>query len=289
MVASLFAEASQRAINDGVSGVLIERNPNITDASGAYASTSMFILREMPRYTGDSGNALASGVTLIPETANTPATFEIVIPLPIEQTDLGTVRPGDQISFGDQTQLQFAIRNAIEDGAVLRLICSTSVFGAPPTSPSGSEFIIERQPRKLVSSRVDMPTGYLVDLRLSGEVDSTDTFFAQAPDATSSVSYLFNGRGSIDRFFYANSAGALDFGIPRQPAYLMVREYSADEGGELIENVLNSERQMWVTVDPTTGAANVIPGVGVDTAVFTTLPDRLKEARQLGSQGQAAQ
>ena len=69
----------------------------------------------------------------------------------------------------------------------------------------------------------------------------------------------------------------------------MVREYSPDEGGESVESVLRSERQMWVTVDPTTGAANVISGLGVDTNVFTTLPEALEEARKLGSQGQAAQ
>ena len=33
MVASLFAEASQRAINDGVAGVVIDRNPNIEELS----------------------------------------------------------------------------------------------------------------------------------------------------------------------------------------------------------------------------------------------------------------
>ena len=46
---------------------------------------------------------------------------------------------------------------------------------------------------------------------------------------------------------------------------------------------------MWVTVDPSTGAANVVSGLGVDTSVFTTLSERLAEARKLGSEGQAAQ
>ena len=67
------------------------------------------------------------------------------------------------------------------------------------------------------------------------------------------------------------------------------QEYSTDEGGELVDIVLRSERQMWVTIDQTTGAANVISGLGVDTSVFTTLPQSLERARQLGSQGQAAQ
>jgi len=284
MVASLFAEASQRAINDGVAGVVIDRNPNIMEDDGiAYAGTSMFILREIPRYTGDDETAMTAGLV----DTGTPL-LAVLIPLPREQEDLDIIRIGDQISFGDQTQVRFLIAGLNDNQpGQLRILFERSAFGEPPINPS--KFIIHRQPRRLVSSRIDLPTGYLVDLRCSGEVGPEGAFFAQAPDATGSVSYIFNGRGSIDRFFFTNSAGGLATGIPTQPAYLMVREYNPDEGGELVENVLSSERQMWVTVEPTTGAANVISGVGVDTSVFTTLPEALAAARQLGSQGQAAQ
>ena len=283
MVASLFAEASQRAINDGVAGVVIDRNPNIEEGGVAYAGTSMFILREIPRYTGDNATAMTAGLV----DTGTPL-LAVLIPLPREQEDLDIIRIGDQISFGDQTQVRFLIAGLNDNQpGQLTILFEPSAFGEPPINPS--KFIIHRQPRRLVSSRIDLPTGYLVDLRCSGEVGPEGAFFAQAPDATGSVSYIFNGRGSIDRFFFTNSAGGLATGIPTQPAYLMVREYNPDEGGELVENVLSSERQMWVTVEPTTGAANVISGVGVDTSVFTTLPEALAAARQLGSQGQAAQ
>ena len=283
MVASLFAEASQRAINDGVAGVVIDRNPNIEEGGVAYAGTSMFILREIPRYTGDDETAMTAGLV----DTGTPL-LAVLIPLPREQEDLDIIRIGDQISFGDQTQVRFLIAGLNDNQpGQLTILFEPSAFGEPPINPS--KFIIHRQPRRLVSSRIDLPTGYLVDLRCSGEVGPTGAFFAQAPDATGSVSYIFNGRGSIDRFFFTNSAGGLATGIPTQPAYLMVREYNPDEGGELVGNVLSSERQMWVTVEPTTGAANVISGVGVDTSVFTTLPEALAAARQLGSQGQAAQ
>ena len=285
MVASLFAEASQRAINDGVAGVVIDRNPNIEEGGVAYAGTSMFILREIPRYTGDDETAMAAG--LVEVEVDTETLLAVLIPLPREQEDLDIIRIGDQISFGDQTQVRFLIRGLNDNQpGQLTILFEPSAFGEPPINPS--KFIIHRQPRRLVSSRIDLPTGYLVDLRCSGEVGPTGAFFAQAPDATGSVSYIFNGRGSIDRFFFTTSTG-LETGIPTQPAYLMVREYNPDEGGELVENVLSSERQMWVTVEPTTGAANVISGVGVDTSVFTTLPEALAAARQLGSQGQAAQ
>ena len=330
-MASLFAQASQRAVNDGVSGVVIERNPNIVENGVAYAGTSMFILREIPPYIGEEATDVAEYAQF--STADFPGTpphhlfdpsnpfipFDIWIPAPFEED---IVQAGDQISFNGQP-LRFNIDSVLAETHladstidVLRLRLSspfdfvagnipepriTRVNPSDQNSKSRAEigsFVVHRQPRKLVSSRVDMPTGYLVDLRLSGELFNGNTIFSldarSAVDPSvnptpNSVAYLFNGRGAIDRFVYTDDTGIRRVGLPKEPAYLMVREYSPDEGGESVESVLRSERQMWVTVDPTTGAANVISGLGVDTNVFTTLPEALEEARKLGSQGQAAQ
>ena len=334
MVASLFAEASQRASNEGVSGVVIERNPNITDGTGAYAGTSLFILREVPPYigTGTVGSGSVTGSGAVQYVQASPVSFpmqpqnlnefdpdnpsapfdDIWIPAPFEE---GIVQAGDQVSFNGQS-LRLTIVSLIEethfDGSpVLRLELqppepdSFVAGNIPPlniTDNSGSSqltigsggFTVHRQPRRLVSSRIDLPTGYLVDLRLSGEHNTSGTsVFSLDPRATvtpdtvpNSVGLLFNGRGEVDRYLFTDAAGVRQRTIPTQPVYLMVREYSADEGGETIQNVLSSENQMWVTVDATTGAANVLSGLGV---AFTTLPDALEDARQLGSQGQAAQ
>ena len=287
LVASTFAQASQRAINDGVAGVLIERNPNIIernpnitdeDTGVAYAATSMFLMRRIPRYVGENPDAVA---TRMSDTL-------VSIVTPLEQAALGTIRVGDQISFGNQSQLRFLINDIAESGANLNLTLAPSPFGAPPNDPS--KFVIYRQPRRLASSRVDLPTGYLVDLRLSGELNASNTsFFALDTSATpESVTYLFNGRGNIDRFFYTDGGGARLNQFPTQPAYLMVREFNPEENGETIQNVLNSDLSMWVTVELTTGAANVIPGVAVDLD-NTPLPEALSNARTIGRTGQAAQ
>ena len=333
-LASLFADASQRAINSGTAGVVIERNPNIVDeATGiAYAGTSMFILREVPPYVGNLATDVAEYVPTntadVPEVPrhkrfnpDIPADpFFIWIPAPFEE---GIVQPGDQISFNNQP-LRFNI-DSVELGThsadssleVLQLQLSSPfnfVAGnIPParatlvnpragSTASRAEigtFVVHRQPRKLVSSRVDMPTGYLVDLRLSGELDddSGENFFtfdtrvtvAEGDPTPNSVAYLFNGRGAIDRFVFSDDSGNRRGGLPKEPVYLLVREYSTEENGERRDIVLSSEQQMWVTVEPTTGAANVVSGVGVDTSQFTTLPAALREARKLASQGQAAQ
>ena len=278
LVASTFAQASQRAINDGEAGVLIVRNPNITEDDVAYAATSMFLMRRIPRYIGEN----------IGDQAMISSPTSVSIPLPSEQAALGTIRVGDQISFGNQSQLRFLINDIAESGANLNLTLAPSPFGAPPNDPS--KFVIYRQPRRLASSRVDLPTGYLVDLRLSGELNASNTsFFALDTSATpESVTYLFNGRGNIDRFFYTDGGGARLNQFPTQPAYLMVREFNPEENGETIQNVLNSDLSMWVTVELTTGAANVIPGVAVDLD-NTPLPEALSNARTIGRTGQAAQ
>ena len=285
LVASMFAQASQRAINDGEAGVLIERNPNITDevTGVAYAATSMFLMRRIPRYIGES----------VDEEAVISSATSVSIPLPSEQTTLGTIRVGDQISFGNQSQLRFSIDELNENSGMLQLTLAPSPFGTPPSNAppnNTSEFIIYRQPRRLASSRIDLPTGYLVDLRLSGELNASNTsFFALDTSATpESVTYLFNGRGNIDRFFYTDGGGARLNQFPTQPAYLMVREFNPEENGETIQNVLNSDLSMWVTVELTTGAANVIPGVAVDLD-NTPLPEALSNARTIGRTGQAAQ
>ncbi len=284
VVASMFAQASQRAINDGEAGVLIERNPNITDEDTgvAYAATSMFLMRRIPRYIGES----------VDEEAVISSATSVSIPLPSEQTTLGTIRVGDQISFGNQSQLRFTITDLNEAGSNLELTLDPSRFGTPPSNAppnNTSEFIIYRQPRRLASSRIDLPTGYLVDLRLSGELANADTSFFALDTSAESVTYLFNGRGNIDRFFYTDSVGARLNRFPSQPAYLMVREFNPEENGETIENVLNNDLSMWVTIELTTGAANVIPGVAVDLDNTPSIPEALSNARTIGRTGQAAQ
>ena len=333
-LASLFADASQRAINSGTAGVVIERNPNIVDeATGiAYAGTSMFILREVPPYVGNLATDVAEYVPTntadVPEVPrhkrfnpDIPADpFFIWIPAPFEE---GIVQPGDQISFNNQPlrfnidSVELETHSADSSLEVLQLQLSSpfnfvagnipparATLVNPDTGSTASRaeigtFVVHRQPRKLVSSRVDMPTGYLVDLRLSGELDddSGENFFtfdtrvtvAEGDPTPNSVAYLFNGRGAIDRFVFSDDSGNRRGGLPKEPVYLLVREYSTEENGERRDIVLSSEQQMWVTVEPTTGAANVVSGVGVDTSQFTTLPAALREARKLASQGQAAQ
>ena len=334
LVASVMAQASQRAVNDGEAGVVIERNPNIISPSGNvrsyFAGTSLFLLRKVPNYTGEDLASVAEVARnrAVPfpteETAGDFSLNEVFIPLPLDQESLGTIRATDQISFAGQPNIRFNIQELETqtdpgDGIPkLRLLLGfssdffnigTSFPDPEITSDSNSgnnrkligSFVVHRQPRKLVSSRVDLPTGYLIDLRLSGETDPSGTQMLFDLDnravgtvaQPNSIIYLFNGGGSIDRFYYSLRTGPVSYPrqvqIPSQPAYLMVREYNTDISDEFVSSILSSDSTMWVTVDPVTGATNVVPGVAVDPSTFPTLRDALRGARILSSQGQAAQ
>ena len=336
-VASLFAQASQRGINDGEAGVVIERNPNILAADGtAYAGTSLFMLRRSPRYVGDAPDAKAERVRQSSEAF--PATTDeldvhasdVYIPLPFEQEDLGLVQVDDQISFASQPNIRFLItavetdRDVVDNTDKLRLsLASTSDFWTledyipvpeiteDPNVADVSQqviggFSIARSPRKLVSSRVDLPAGYLIDLRFSGPVNLEDdqVLFNQDdrsvvdlsdPDAVpNSVTYIFNSRGAIDRFIYsvevANGNYQRASQKPSEPAFLMVREYNTDDGGETAAAVLGNERTMWVTADPATGAANVVSSIPIEIDPDNPVSNQvaLRAARTFSSQGQQA-
>ena len=332
-VASLFAEASQRGINDGEAGVVIERNPNILAADGtAYAGTSLFILRRSPRYSGDGEDAVAERVRLSSEAF--PATTDeldvhasdVYIPVPFEQEDLGLVQVDDQISFASQPNIRFVItavetdRDVVDNIDKLRLsLASASDFWTledyipnpeiteDPNVADVSQqviggFSIARRPRKLVSSRVDLPTGYLIDLRLSGPINLAEdqVLFDQddrsvGTDAVpNSVTYVFNSRGAIDRFIYsvevADGVYQRASQKPSEPAFLMVREYNTDDGGETTLAVLGNERTMWVTADPATGAANVVSSIPIEIDPDNPVSNQvaLRAARTFSSQGQQA-
>ena len=323
VVASLFAQASQRAINDGEAGVVIERNQNIVEGTSFYAGTSLFLMRKVPRYVGEEGDEAEVkhqiNASLFDRNGN------IYIPIPAEQEELNTVMVGDSITFDGKENIQYVILEVeIEEDEFdndtpklrLRLRQPTDFledpggifFNSPSTQVNGGRekilgpFTVYRRPRKLVSSRVDLPSGYLIDLRLSGEagtfsgrqttlfnLDTRSNAAVGVNDAPNSVGYLFNRRGAIDRVFYTIQQGA-NFNattkIPDEPAYLMVREYRPEENSEVTDELLGRERFMWVTVDPDNGSANVVSGVATD--ITGGLITALAESRSLSREGQQA-
>ena len=191
VVGSLFANASQRAVIDGVAGVRIVRNPNYiipgtgTGALGTemqYAATEISLLRSVPNFVGDSvgadiENALPAGM---PDNA-------IAIDMPLEQEALGIIQAGDFISFGnsrsryrilsispDTTEDGMPFTPPIGDPRKMQLI--VDLAGYLPAPQDEAAFSVYRRPRVLRSSTTRLPDNYILDLRYSG-FDVLDGFY----------------------------------------------------------------------------------------------------------------
>ena len=240
---SVFAAASQRAVNEGTAGVVIERNPNLVDANGVlYGGTVLYVMRPVPPYTGDSENEFATRL----------ADFQLRIPYPLEQTK-NLVAANDYVSvnYGSvRYQILAATKMTIlgVDYLDLTLSAGQGVAVMPPLPGSGAAiypFVIHRQPRKLESSRVELPEGYLIDTRYSGPLNANaDILTPPLTDAgrswfdeiiklpfyddvipaekarklkeAASIRVIFNSSGSIDRMYYYNP----NLNIGYNPSYV---------------------------------------------------------------------
>ena len=232
VVGSLLAKASQNAVNDGTAGVIIERNENFVDDQGVmYGASTMYLMRKVPPYTGDlaPANNLAYPV----------AEYVIEVPPPFE-ADAVLINDYISVNYNSVKYRIIGIGNsqtrADDQNIPFKTLTLSSGMGGAvmpflPKANSGVPFIVHRQPRKLASSRVDLPNGFLVDLRYSGPinvnantagtlVEPTRSWFDEVvlpPDpnanavanlemayAARTVQIIFNSNGGVDRVYYYN-------------------------------------------------------------------------------------
>ncbi len=232
VVGSLLAKASQNAVNDGTAGVIIERNENFVDDEGVmYGATTMYLMRKVPPYTGD----LAPADNL----AYPVSEYVIEVPPPFE-SDAVLVNDYISVNYNSVKYRIIGIGNSqtrtdAQNVPFKVLTLSAGMGGAVlpslPTLNSPVPFVVHRQPRKLASSRVDLPNGFLVDMRYSGPinvnantagplVEPTRSWFDEIilpPDpnagavanlemayASRTVQIIFNSNGGVDRVYYYN-------------------------------------------------------------------------------------
>lgn len=165
VVGSMFSQASQRAVTDGVSGVVLQRNDNFNAGGYLYAATRIGILRKVPNFTGDQEGSVA-----------TPVTAGVIsIPYPLEQESLEIVQAGDSIRLGTSS-VSYQITKVNEDKTATPPVLNLVLSGAaganylpdPGVFTGTRSYSIERLPRLLKSSVVDLPDGHVIDLRFSG-------------------------------------------------------------------------------------------------------------------------
>ena len=280
IVGSTFANASQRAVNEGRAGVLLERHPNFVDAAGVnFACTTMYTMRSLPPYTGDDTSSVAMFVS-----ANS-----VTIPRPLEQDDMEIIRVNDYIRLNNSS-VRYRIL-AFTPGPTMTLTLDRAGF-LPPPPPGNYPFVIYRQPRKLESSRVELPDGYMIDLRFSGPVTVDGSIFNQTvPSADElQVAVTFDDAGAIDWLYYFDNTGTAQNIRPTGSLYWFVTEYEIDSTNSPID----SPSAMWVTNNNITGGVNVgytAPPSGLidmDGDGDTDTADKILEARSIAAQQQSA-
>lgn len=311
--ASMFAAVSQQAIGDGTAGIMIERNPNLIDADGVrFAGTRMFRMRAVPPFIGDGAM----------DRATRTGDYQLTIPKPLEYDSNRIVDVHDQISVNNGS-LKYHIRDIRVQGTApnQQLLIDLSegegaqIMPALPASINPYPFVVHRQPRIVVSSEIQLPEGYLIDLRYSGPINANtirDPSVTEVPRCyfhdiikpgytnqarAANVSILFNKSGLIDRYFYYDPDltinGEINSQIPLGSMYFLMTKIETEPTPN--HGILNNEGNLWITVAGSSGGVNVgynaIPSGAVDMdgdGNVGTLGDRILEARGIAAMGQNA-
>ena len=297
VVAAAFASASNRGVTDGAGGIQIVRNPNFvartTTGQVQFASTRIYLMKSLPDYTGDGENAdVEIGGDENPDNIN-PDTNQPVIELEVTidpaPLDEGVIQMNDLIRFG---RFPFRITSEpVEEDGVLTFFIdfdddgdrTTDVnVGSPDfrtglPAPSGDlDFAVQRRPRRIESSAIDLPAGYIIDLRYSGPLDLGDdpmdgddfhegedldvetyTKFGLANDP-STIEILFDESGGISSVLYGNTSTL--FG---NTLFLHIAEYDPGEISAAsnalndASTILSRNESLWVTVNNISGNSNV--------------------------------
>lgn len=299
VVAAAFASASNRGATDGAGGIEIVRNPNFvatTDAGNQiqFASTRIYLMRTLPDYTGDDQNVNAAVIeapnpeNINPNNGQEVVELQVVInPAPLDEN---VVQRNDRVRFG---RIPFRVKSdpIVENGLMSFFIdfdddgnLSTDVdvtrpdlrTGLPAPNGNNLNFVVQRRPRRIESSAIDLPPGYIIDLRYSGPLDLGDdpsdgddlhegedldvetyTKFSLANDG-SSIEIFFDESAGISSVNYADTSTL--FG---NTLFLHVTEYNPGQispGAVAIDNaqnILSRSESLWVTVNNTSGGSNV--------------------------------
>jgi hypothetical protein len=171
-------------------------------------------------------------------------------------------------------------------------------FTASPSNP-GMAFEIIRRPRRDSASRMELPKGLYVDLRLSGPLDlsnidgdaNTSTLLGligtSAP--SNSVVVLFDQSGGVDRIFtnglVENAYSIHPFFRPLEPLYFFVA--SDPTGTRQVGDNLNNTSNLWIRV----GAKDGSIGTSAAAELIVTDVDpieRIRKSRNVARTSQTA-
>lgn len=317
-VNAMVASARDSSLVTGFSGIEFVRNPNFIDANGVYyACTTMYKIKARRVYAGDLINSRI--VILEP---GMPPIFRFTIRRPVNDS---IFEPGDyvKIDYRGQLHLITAVNPGmridpgnpdVPDPDYTTVVCQVASNAPMPagfnyynaTTPTdvyfGPGFQIFRQPVRDVHSRVDLPQGQYIDLRLSGHLDlsnvdanpGTSTLFGLAEPsplaAPQSLVVMFDGSGAVDRVYPYSRIGSTIPGVPvfyrpSESLYLLV--VADPTGNRTVADNLSNTSNLWVKVDHRTGVTTTSNAVEM-TAADTIQINRIRKSRGIAQSGQTA-
>ena len=316
VVGTSIGQARDRAIATGGAGLRIERNFNLVDGTNAYyGGTRLYVMRNVPNYQGEGATVVRAPVDMEPP-PSPEVNFDVFIPKPYQWDVQPVIKVGDRIRFNHGSIL-YPIVGFPNDGPVTPGQIKMRLGGYPdaeqdpgilprPRITAGgptSSFSIERSPRRIDSSRVDLPDGYIIDLRYSGHWSGNSSRFCIPatgfvdPDSNPGIELYFGPDGSLDRM---RVEGGLDVNdssgqvvmlpvnsgnpyLPSGSVDFFVTEYRPSDAGlsglNAAQAVLNNPASLWVTLGAQTGGVNI--GYNSPPGNLNTVPQLITRARAL--------
>lgn len=271
VVESMFSTARDTAMVNGFAGVEIVRNKNY--ANGA---TSMFRMRMLPPYSGDFAGDAANISGPV-----SPGVYSVTLPVDASYDP----------SLNDFIQFNYR-------GALYRML-SPATFEVlpsqvPPPLGNGIPFRIHRKPIRMFSGEVRLPAGQVIDLRYSGDPDTSGSSTSlnamlnptpvPSPNSNSFI-IVFDEHGAIERLYPQGFSGPLATAeMPAGPLFLLISEDQDVDGVDPLQNLSN----LWVTISQTSGAAKTSE-MGSNLDPTALLPARITAARALAMERRDAQ
>lgn len=209
------------------------------------------------------------------------------------------VRAGDILQLGCQGQwrilsgppaLTWLLTPVVSGGAA----CPPQTTLPGTSDIGGLQFQIFRQPVRSPASSLELPSGVVVDLQLSGTMPSPTLFAPTEATKTRPIIIMFAPSGALEQVYFVN--GNTWSGIPlAEPIYLLIgkRERSpvsgsgkmASEAEDKLPNFADPANY-WLVISPQTGIVNAseVATVSVSQGEGASLSE-IARSRSLANQG----
>jgi len=266
IVGSVIADAQNRSQAGKLSGIWIERNPNLPNAAN-----QIYRVRAPRPFSGYGFNSTTS----VNPTIN-PLEFETQLPVEWSPAN-AMVHVNDYIQFNHRGPL-YRISGVAAGSTPARTLVTLQrrVIDPPPPTTTAVAFKVFRRPARVETSLTQLPKGFLINLSFSGHGAGGQQFAG----GTGPLIITFDESGQVE-WVYPDGLNAPGE-IPRGPIHLLVSENDIESNIPPLQN----QRNLWVSVNHISGLTGVYSMAQSDPS--SPLGAQLVDARSLARTGKTA-